>query len=110
MVPAAINFAYNQLNLPTDSLKIFYDFQQSGNMIPSLSGAQPQYSGIPSTFTTGIFSGQSVRISQAASLNASDWLMMFVFEKFNNNNGVLFSNYHGELPKSGFAIGVNSAN
>ena len=105
-----LNFFYNQLNIPTDAWKIFYTLNSSGGFIPSISGANSIYTGIPTLPTTGVFSGQNVYISNNTQLNANNWTMMFVFEKFDTKEGVLFSNYHGNNIKSGFAVGVNSAN
>lgn len=109
MLGPGLNFFYQELGISKDAWKIFYDFQPSGSVIPSLSGAQFLYSGIPSMPTTGVFSGQNISISNSNELNSDDWTMAFVFEKFNNQDQILFSNYHGPL-NSGFAVGVNSAN
>lgn len=105
-----LRYFYNTMHFPPNSWRVFYDFVPSSNNIPSLSGANSTYSGIPSLPTTGTFSGQSVKISNEESLNAPNWAMMCVFGKNPNSYGTLFSNYHGEQIKSGFTVGVTSNN
>src|SRR6266404_2057924 len=112
MSSSGINFFFKNMSLPASGFKVFYYFSTSGTNIPSISGANSKYSGTASSFIkTGLFnSGQYVNIPYSNELSASNWMMMFVFEKMNKDNGVLFSNYHDNINKSGFSLGVNSAN
>ncbi len=110
MHSSGLNYFYNSIGFPTDSWKIFYDFSGSGVFMPSISGGQNGFSGVCSTETTGYFTGQNIKISNAQDLNASYWNIFTVFEKLPNSNGIIFSNYHGPNFPSGFVLGVNSAN
>lgn len=110
---SGINQFYNLLSLDPSLFKVYYDFTgAAGATIPSVSGGKPLFSGAFSagTNSSGHFTGQNVRITNETGLFSSDWTMFFVYEKTDSSHGVLFSNYHGEAVKSGFAIGVNDAN
>lgn len=116
---SGINYFFNLLSLNPGIFSVYYEFDGSGGgaSIPSVSGANPLYSGILSSIGnfyqnsgSGLFTGQNVQITNETGLFSPNWTMIFVYEKLTSNHGILFSSYHGNTVKSGFAIGINDAN
>lgn len=122
MAATGINYFYNKLGLYPDAFKIYYDFNQSGAYVASVSGANSIYSGILSfeggfwdTSGSGHFTGQYVQIAETTGLNSGDWTILCVYEKSSTGNGVIFSSYKtgtisGNTGYLGFVLGVNDAN
>jgi hypothetical protein len=106
-------FFLDQLQIPRNLVRIDVDFSGSGiyNAIPEGEG---NYSGAPigaANVVYGNFDGNSyINLSDSGTFYNSSWSMFFVFERSGIGNHILFSNYEGNTNKSGFVIGVNSAN
>lgn len=112
------NYFYNSLGLSPSNFALYYDFNEGINPVPSVSGANPQFSGIVSNITnfyqnngSGFFSGSNIQISNASGLNSTNFTVFFVYQKPNAGNGVLYSTLNsGAAVPSGFIIGINDAN
>ena len=119
---SASNFTYfyELANYDTGNFLIQYNFANltGGANIPSVSGAQPQYSGTLSSVGnfyqvpgSGYFTGQKLTINNSTGQSFEDFSMGFVFEKTATGNALLFSSLaESNQIYSGFNLGVNDAN
>lgn len=123
MASTGVNYYLGLVGVDLSRFQIYYDFNQSGDSIASVSQAAAQYSGIPSTVGnfwsvsgSGHFTGQYVQIANASGISLQNgWTAIFVYEREATGSMILFSNYKsgdiGGYPAYlGFSIGVNAAN
>lgn len=103
MKESGINYFFGKMGLDTGSFGVFYTFEEgAGSNINSLSGGMPQYSGTLSSATnfwvapgSGFFSGNSIAVNNASGLDSITWTKIFVYEKVNTNEMVLFDSMGG---------------
>lgn len=115
MKESGINWAYSTLALPTGAFGVYYTFEAgAGTNIPSVSGGQSGFSGTLSSATnfwpkagSGYSSGTSISINNASGLDTETWTKIFVYEKVDVNDCVLFDSLIGG---SGHRIGLTKAN
>jgi len=119
MARSGLNDFYSHLGLGTGNLKVYYDFSiPSGNVLPSVSNANPTHSGVLDYIGqfhdiegSGFFTGQSLEVSNFDSINQSRITYLLCFEKTTSQNGILLSTLRsGDVYPSGFAVGVNDVN
>src|SRR5438876_9233651 len=116
----AFNFFLQNLVLgPTTGYTVGFNFLSGdSHLIPPSTGGLTDFSGLifgpsgsVSQAETGLFDGSAyVKIENISGLDAPTWTMFFVYNKNDEKENVLFSNYQGNSNKSGFVIGVNSSN
>lgn len=115
MKESGINYFFGQLGLDTGSFGVFYTFEDgAGNKITSVSGGQSDYSGVLSSISSfwskpgsGLFSGNTISVSNASGLYSPAWTKIFVYEKINTDELVLFNSLNG---LTGCKIGITSTN
>lgn len=115
MKESGINYFFTKLELDTGSFSIMYLFEEgSGTNINSVSGAYSGFSGTlsnSSNFWTkpgsGFFSGNTITINNASGLNSTNWTKIFIFEKINTNDCILYDSLSGS---SGYRIGITKTN
>jgi hypothetical protein len=96
---------------------VFYNFGNlSGGNVESVSGANPNSSGIPLgvgfsvNSNVGYFPGSGyLKISNPTG-ELVDWTLICSFQKNSTTDGVLFSNFSEGSIKSGFVLGVTAGN
>lgn len=116
------NDFYDIVGLPKEALKIYYDFESfDGSLVPSVSGASGQYSGIYSSTDVeasggeSFFTGQHISVCNSEDFSAPSWSMMFLYQKSGCNDAILFSNLHereigGFDVNAGFVVGLTASN
>ena len=115
MKESGLNYFFQNDSLYTGNWGVLYTFETgTGTFINSVSGAQPQYSGILQNINnfwikpgSGYFSGSPILVQNASGLFSNAWTMVFVYEKSTNNGGILFSSLNNT---SGFEIGLTDTN
>lgn len=115
MKESGINYFFSQLGLDTGSFGVFYTFEEGiGTKINSVSGGQSQYSGILSNATnfwvkdgSGFFSGNTIDVANSSGLYSDSWTKVFVYEKVNTDELVLFNSLNG---LTGCKIGITPTN
>ena len=115
MKETGINYSYSALGLDTGTFAIFYTFEEgAGTEINSISGAQPVYSGTLSSATSfwskpgsGYFNGATITVNNSSGADSPSWTKIFVYEKVDANNSILFDSLGGG---SGHRIGITSSN
>ena len=115
MKESGINYFFGQLGLDSGSFGVFYTFEEgAGTKINSVSGGQSQYSGVLSSATnfwvkngSGFFSGNTIAVSNADTLYSQSWTKVFVYEKTNTDELVLFNSLNGV---TGCKIGITATN
>jgi len=115
MKESGINYFYNNLGLYSGDFAIYYTFETGvGNVIPSISGGQTQYSGILSSSTnfwikpgSGFFSGNELTIQNTQNIDESAWTDIFIYEKINTDDCILFNSLDSS---SGYKIGITKSN
>lgn len=115
MKETGINYFYNNLELETGNWGIFYTFEEAaGTNIASISGAQSLYSGTLNSETnfwtkpgSGFFSGTQLTVNNTSGLQSETWTKIFVFEKVNTNEAILFNSLNNN---SGHKIGITPTN
>lgn len=117
MASSGFQHYYNLLALDSSSYLIHYDFNESGNVIPSTQGANPSGSGVLvggiggffGVSGSGAFTNQSVQISNASGMPSDSWTHFFIYQRTGSTGGILFSSMNGTNP-SGYTIGVTDNN
>lgn len=112
---SGINFFSDNLGLSTGSFALYYTFEEgAGVNIASVSGAQSGYSGTLTSADgfwvkpgSGYSSGSAITINNASGLHSEAWTKLFVYEKVNVNDCVLFDSLTGG---SGHRIGITRTN
>lgn len=115
MKESGISFFFNELTLNSGDWGVYYTFEAgAGTNIPSVSGAQSGYSGTLSSASSfwikggsGYSSGTTISINNASGLHSEGWTKLFVYEKINIDDCVLFNSLIGT---SGHRIGITRAN
>ena len=115
MKESGINYYFGKLGLDSGAFGILYTFEEgAGTKINSISGGQSQYSGILSSATnfwvkdgSGFFSGNTVSVANASGLYSPSWTKIFVYEKINTDELVLFNSLKG---LTGCKIGITQTN
>lgn len=115
MKETGINYFFGQLGLDTGSFGVFYTFEDgAGSKISSISGGQSQYSGALSAVSSfwskpgsGLFSGNTISVSNASGLYSPAWTKIFVYEKINTDELILFNSLNG---LTGCKIGITPTN
>lgn len=115
MKESGINYFYEKLNLGTGDFYVFYTFEEgAGTNINSVSGAQPRFSGTLSAISnfwakngSGFFDGNTISINNANDLHSTSWTKIFVYEKINADEFVLFDSLNGP---TGCKIGITPTN
>lgn len=116
MKASGINFFYNQLGLPANSLGVFYTFEDgAGSKISSVSSGNSIFSGqlnsVGSFWSkpgSGLFSGNNVSIFNASNFSNSSFTHIFSYEKISTGNTVLFDCSNSSI--SGYTIGLTDSN
>lgn len=115
MKESGINHFFTQIGLDTGTFSILYTFEEkTGVKINSISGGNPIYSGILQDSTnfwikpgSGFSSGSYIQVQNTSGLYSNGWTQIFVYEKININNSILFSSLNGT---SGYNIGLTDSN
>lgn len=115
MKESGINYIIERLGLDSGSFGVFYTFEDgAGTKISSISGGQSDYSGVLSSISSfwskpgsGLFSGNTISISNASGLYSPAWTKIFVYEKLNTDELVLFDSLNGP---TGCRIGITPTN
>lgn len=115
MKETGINYFVDQLGLDTGTFGLFYTFEDgAGPGVSSISGGQAPYSGVLSSVGgfwdspgSGHFTGQTLAVANASGLDSVTWTKVFVYEKVNTDDCLLFSSLGGN---SGCKIGLTRAN
>ncbi len=115
MKQSGINYFFNSLGLNTGTFPIFYTFEEgAGTLINSVSGGNARYSGILASATnfwnkpgSGFSSGSFIQVQNTSGIFSQGWTQIFVYEKVNTNNSILFSSLSGN---SGYNIGLTDSN
>lgn len=115
MKESGINYFFGNLDLNTGSWGVYYTFETgAGTSIPNISGAQSGFSGTLSSDTnfwikdgSGFSSGTTITVNNASGLHSETWTKIFVYEKVNVNDCILFNSLAGS---SGHKIGLTKSN
>jgi len=115
MKESGINYFREKMNLNTGSFGVFYTFEEgAGILINSVSGGQSEYSGTLSSISSfwskpgsGLFSGNYISVNNASGLYSDAWTKIFVYEKVNTDEFVLFNSLNG---LTGCKIGITPTN
>lgn len=115
MKETGINWFYDTLGLDTGAFAVFYTFENgAGTSVSSVPSGQAVYSGTLASATnfwnkpgSGYFNGYSLTINNASGLASTSWTDIFVYEKVNTDDCVLFNSLSAN---SGYKIGITRTN
>ena len=115
MKESGINYFFGRLGSDTGSFGVFYTFEEgAGTLINSRPSGQSEYSGTLSAESSfwskngsGFFSGNHITVNNTSGLYSDAWTKIFVYEKINTDELVLFNSLNG---LTGCKIGITPTN
>ena len=115
MKESGINYFFGKLGFNSGTMPIFYTFEEgAGNIINSIPSGNPFFSGILSEIDdfwiqngSGFLNGNTISVEHSSGLYSENWTKIFVYEKINQNEFILFNSLN---QTSGCKIGITNSN